>query len=79
MKNLGITKACIACKKTLFRDLNFIGTGSLKFKCPHCGAHVVIELKQKPFVTVSLIVGAMVFIGLTMVFWGDKIVELAIK
>lgn len=46
-KNLGISKACPNCRKTLLRDVNVIGEGNLKTKCPHCKNLVKVEIHRK--------------------------------
>lgn len=52
-KNLGISKACPSCRKTIIRDGNFEGKGSFSFKCPHCLEFVVIDINPITTMKVS--------------------------
>ncbi len=51
-KNLGISKACPYCKRTLFRDLLIDGEGSIVLKCPNqqCLEKVPVILVKKTVV-----------------------------
>lgn len=61
-KNLGITKSCPECRKTLIKAVNFQGEGSFKTKCPHCKSLIMVEVKPKTMVTLSKIVILIVII-----------------
>lgn len=66
-KNLGITKSCPECKKTIFRGLKFVGDSSEQtIKCPHCQTPLFIVVTKKTVVIISkavliifLIIGTM--------------------
>lgn len=68
-KNLGISKACPECRKTLLAAVDIEGIGKFKAKCPHCGNLILIEISQKTTIKLSkvvtsiLIVIFIVFIG----------------
>lgn len=52
-KNLGLSKACPSCRKTLIKSANIIGVGNFKTKCPHCGSLIKVEIGQKSFITLT--------------------------
>jgi len=65
-KNLGITKSCPKCRKTLIKSILFSGEGSFETKCPHCNEFVCIKLTQKNYVlitTVALSLTVLVVVG----------------
>lgn len=52
-KQLGLTKPCPFCKKTIIKSIMFSGTGTFETKCPHCKVLVVITLEQKNTVVIK--------------------------
>lgn len=52
-KNLGITKACPECRRTLIKSANMVGTGAFHTKCPHCKSLILIEIGQKTYFTLK--------------------------
>ena len=52
-KNLGISKACPECRKTLLNSAELTGTGKFKTKCPHCKTLVQVEIGQKNFILLT--------------------------
>lgn len=52
-KNLGLTKSCPECKKTLLKEVNLDGKGILKVKCPHCKTPVKVKIEQKTCIIIE--------------------------
>lgn len=53
-KDLGITKSCPNCKKTIIKSILFIGTGTFEMKCPHCQSFVAVSLGQTNTVKLNI-------------------------
>lgn len=66
-KNLGITKACPNCRKTLLKSANFFGQGSFQTKCPHCKNLVLVELNPHPFVKLTSLLPIILGFGIVVV------------
>lgn len=62
-KQLGISKACPECKKTLIAAADIEGIGTFKTKCPHCGNLILIEIGHKTTLTMTKILIALLFIS----------------
>lgn len=62
-KNLGASKACPECRKTVIAAANAEGTGSFRTKCPHCGTLILVEIGQKTFFTLSRVAIAIVILA----------------
>lgn len=61
-KNLGISKPCPECKKTLINFAEIEGKGSFRTKCPHCGSLIHVEIKQKHAFTLSKVIKIVSFL-----------------
>jgi len=61
-KNLGLSKACPSCRKTLIKAANIIGVGKFKTKCPHCHALIQVEIGQKSYFTLTKVLICLFFV-----------------
>lgn len=59
-KNLGISKSCPACRKTIIRDSNFSGTGYFHMKCPHCKTLIKIDVNPKTTLSLKIVLLAII-------------------
>lgn len=55
-KNLGFSKACPECRKTIINSALLVGNGTFKTKCPHCLNIIQIEIGQKTYFTLTKVV-----------------------
>ena len=68
-KNLGISKACPECRKTIIKSANILGNGSLSLKCPHCKNLIKVEIGQKTSITLTkVLLTFLIAIGIFQIF-----------